>query len=97
MFFSLCLYLFVCLACLQSFFAEEPAFDIESRSSFESLHISRPLLRAITGLRYKEPTPVQRRAIPVLLKGKDICASAVTGSGALTKKTLLSERNERYE
>ena len=32
-------------------------------------------------LGYTEPTPIQKQAIPVLLEGKDILASAETGTG----------------
>ena len=48
---------------------------------FNQLNLSRPLLRAIESLGYVTPTPVQTAVIPVALAGKDVCASAVTGSG----------------
>ena len=43
--------------------------------------ISDPLLRAIASIGYKIPTPIQRKAIPVILSGRDIVAMARTGSG----------------
>jgi len=49
--------------------------------SFASLRLSEPLLRAIAELSYEAPTPVQRAAIPAILEGRDLCASAQTGSG----------------
>jgi len=49
--------------------------------SWTELGLSRGLLRAIDGLGYKFPTPVQARTIPMVHAGHDICASAVTGSG----------------
>lgn len=39
------------------------------------------LLRNFSGLGYKEPTPIQRQAIPVLLSGRECFACAPTGSG----------------
>jgi ATP-dependent RNA helicase DDX27 len=48
---------------------------------FTQLNLSRPLLRGIEACGYVNPTPVQAKVIPVALSGRDICASAVTGSG----------------
>lgn len=48
---------------------------------FSELNLSRPLLRGIDASGYVNPTPVQARVIPVALAGRDVCASAVTGSG----------------
>jgi ATP-dependent RNA helicase DDX27 len=50
-------------------------------TSFAELQLSRPLLRATQALNYTAPTPIQAEAIPFILKGRDILASAVTGSG----------------
>ncbi|RKH58423.1 DEAD/DEAH box helicase [Corallococcus aberystwythensis] len=49
--------------------------------TFASLGLSDALTRAVAELGYDEPTPVQRAAIPVVLRGGDIQASAKTGSG----------------
>jgi len=48
---------------------------------FASLGLSEPLLRAIADQDYSEPTPVQSAAIPAILRGDDVWASAQTGSG----------------
>ena len=48
---------------------------------FSSLGLSAPLLRAIDDHDYTEPTPVQMAAIPAVLLGADVWASAQTGSG----------------
>ena len=43
--------------------------------------MSRPLLRATKVLGFKQPTPIQARAIPLALAGRDLCCNAMTGSG----------------
>ena len=48
---------------------------------FSALNLSEPLQRAITGQAYAAPTPIQAAAIPVILRGGDVWASAQTGSG----------------
>ncbi|KAK9063650.1 hypothetical protein SSX86_017521 [Deinandra increscens subsp. villosa] len=50
-------------------------------NSFMDLHLSRPLLRACEALGYTKPTPIQAACIPLALTGRDICGSAITGSG----------------
>lgn len=53
----------------------------ESEITFKNLHLSRPLLKALSEGGFVKPTPIQAQAIPALLKGRDISASATTGSG----------------
>lgn len=48
---------------------------------FAQLTLSRPLLRGIASMGFVRPTPIQASVIPVALAGRDVCASAVTGSG----------------
>jgi ATP-dependent RNA helicase DDX27 len=48
---------------------------------FSQLNLSRPLLRAVEAAGYVNPTPVQAAVIPLAMAGRDVCASAVTGSG----------------
>jgi len=48
---------------------------------FKALQLSDPILRGITAAGYTDPTPVQLRAIPVVLGGGDLIASAQTGTG----------------
>ncbi len=50
-------------------------------STFESLGIRPELLRALKDLTFTEPTPVQEASIPPALAGRDVLASASTGSG----------------
>lgn len=49
--------------------------------AFTQLTLSRPLLRGIVAMGYVKPTKIQSSVIPVALAKRDICASAVTGSG----------------
>lgn len=50
-------------------------------STFDTLGLQPELLRAVHDLNFTEPTPVQSLAIPPALQGRDILASAQTGSG----------------
>lgn len=43
--------------------------------------LSLPVFKAIGHMGYRVPTPIQRKAIPVILEGRDIVAMARTGSG----------------
>ncbi|MFA7344986.1 MAG: DEAD/DEAH box helicase [Terrimicrobiaceae bacterium] len=49
--------------------------------SFQHLGLSEPVLHGAQRMGYSEPTPIQLRAIPVILTGKDLVASAQTGTG----------------
>jgi len=48
---------------------------------FSSLGLSSPITDALQALGYEEPTPVQVKAIPLLLEGNDLIAQAQTGTG----------------
>jgi superfamily II DNA/RNA helicase len=49
--------------------------------SFSSLGLSAPILQALAEWGYVAPTPIQSAAIPAILRGGDVWASAQTGSG----------------
>jgi superfamily II DNA/RNA helicase len=49
--------------------------------TFASLGLIEPLLRALEALGYQTPTPVQAKAIPPVLEGRDLMAAAQTGTG----------------
>ncbi len=49
--------------------------------TFKSLGLSDPFLQAVEKQGYTEPSPIQIKAIPVVLERKDILASAQTGTG----------------
>jgi ATP-dependent RNA helicase RhlE len=48
---------------------------------FSDFALRPQLLQAVTELGYIEPTPIQTRAIPVVLEGRDLMAAAQTGTG----------------
>lgn len=50
-------------------------------TTFTALGLAVPLLRAIAEKGYETPTPIQAAAIPAVLRGSDVWASAQTGSG----------------
>lgn len=56
--------------------------------SFNTLGLSEPLLRALKAKGYSEPSPIQSKVIPVVLQGKDVLASAQTGTGKTAGFTL---------
>jgi superfamily II DNA/RNA helicase len=56
--------------------------------SFESLGLSADLLRAIADAGYSTPTPIQEKAIPVVLAGRDVMGIAQTGTGKTAGFTL---------
>ncbi|MFV9552020.1 DEAD/DEAH box helicase [Algibacter sp. PT7-4] len=56
--------------------------------SFQSLGLSEALLKAISKKGYTTPSPIQQKAIPPVLEGKDVLASAQTGTGKTAGFTL---------
>ncbi|RBW47342.1 ATP-dependent helicase [Psychromonas sp. B3M02] len=49
--------------------------------SFSSLGLSAPIVQAVTEQGYEAPTPIQEKAIPKVLAGKNVIAAAQTGTG----------------
>lgn len=49
--------------------------------SFDLLGLNAEILKAVQEQNFTEPTPIQQQAIPVVLSGKDLMASAQTGTG----------------
>ena len=56
--------------------------------SFKSLGLSDALVKAVAEKGYTTPSPIQQKAIPHILEGKDILASAQTGTGKTAGFTL---------
>jgi ATP-dependent RNA helicase RhlE len=49
--------------------------------SFAALGLSEKMLEGVRAMGYTDPTPIQLRAIPLILSGKDVIGSAQTGTG----------------
>jgi len=56
--------------------------------NFESLNLPQELLSAVKDQGYSKPSPIQEKAIPVVLSGKDLMAAAQTGTGKTAGFTL---------
>ena len=56
--------------------------------SFKSLGLSDALLKAVSKKGYTTPSPIQEKAIPQVLEGRDVLASAQTGTGKTAGFTL---------
>jgi ATP-dependent RNA helicase RhlE len=67
-------------------------------TTFESLGLSAPLLKAVEKEGYTTPTPIQAEAIPYLLKGQDLLGVAQTGTGktAAFSIPILQLLDEKY-
>jgi ATP-dependent RNA helicase RhlE len=69
--------------------------------SFLNLGLCDPIVQAIADLGYTTPTPIQKQAIPVIISGKDLIATAQTGTGKTAAfvlpilETLNKERQLR--
>ncbi|XP_037623510.1 probable ATP-dependent RNA helicase DDX27 isoform X2 [Sebastes umbrosus] len=64
---------------LESYYEDASQYD--EQLTFEDMNLSRPILKAITALGFKLPTPIQKACVPVGLLGRDLCACAATGTG----------------
>ncbi|MEE8057977.1 MAG: DEAD/DEAH box helicase [Pseudomonadales bacterium] len=56
--------------------------------SFASLGLSAPILQAVAEQGYDTPSPIQAKAIPVVIEGRDVMAAAQTGTGKTAAFTL---------
>lgn len=57
-------------------------------SSFASLGLADELVKAVAEAGYENPTPIQLKAVPVILEGRDVQACAQTGTGKTAGFTL---------
>ena len=57
-------------------------------TSFAELGLNEQILAGVEALGYSEPTPVQSQAIPLILQGRDVVATAQTGTGKTAAFTL---------
>ena len=56
--------------------------------TFQSLGLIEALLKAVRLQGYETPSPIQQKAIPPILEGLDVLASAQTGTGKTAGFTL---------
>jgi len=49
--------------------------------NFEDLNLNKPLLNALSDIGYMNPTPIQEKAFPVIMSGRDVVCIAQTGTG----------------
>ncbi|MFO1009528.1 MAG: DEAD/DEAH box helicase [Planctomycetota bacterium] len=61
--------------------ALDPAGEAAPAAAFAALGLQAELVRALAGLGYEEPTPIQKESIPALLAGRDLLGQAATGTG----------------
>ena len=59
-------------------------------SNFEQFGLAEPILRALSGKGYGDPTPIQQNAIPALMEGRDLLGIAQTGTGKTAAFSLPS-------
>lgn len=67
-----------------AFFAPEEKAKPGNKATagpFTSMSLSRPILRGLAAVGFSSPTPIQSKAIPIALMGKDLVGGAATGSG----------------
>lgn len=60
---------------------ETDRFEDMETERFDDLALSKELLKAVRDVGYEEMTPIQAKAIPLILQGKDIIGQAQTGTG----------------
>ena len=56
--------------------------------TFSDLGLSDGLVEAVTAAGYETPTPIQEKAIPIVLMGRDVLGCAQTGTGKTASFTL---------
>lgn len=66
---------------------------------FEQLGLKEPLLKTLNNEGYVDPTPIQEKAIPVILNGKDLlgCAQTGTGKTAAFSLPIIQKLHDAYK
>lgn len=74
-----------------------------TETRFSNLELSDPILRGLTDAGFKQCTPIQDKALPLLLRGKDIAGQAQTGTGKTATfllavfQHLINDESERIK
>jgi ATP-dependent RNA helicase RhlE len=75
-----------------------PAEPTAAPQKFETLELNPKLLRAVSESGYTSMTPIQAKAIPIVLAGRDVMGAAQTGTGKTAAFTLpLLQKMLRHE
>ena len=79
--------------------SNETENTVDVINSFEDLNINRNTLRGIFGVGFEKPSPIQSKAIPLMIKRKDIIAQAQSGTGKtgcfiIGSLALLNDNND---
>src|SRR5690348_4804442 len=74
--------------------------NTDSNLNFSGLGIAPKIIDTLTRLRFKIPTPIQHKAIPLAIEGQDIIGIAQTGTGktmafAIPTVQHLAQNNKR--
>ena len=62
--------------------------------SFKDFGLNEMVVRGVESMGYVDPTPIQLRAFPIILSGRDMMGSAQTGTGKTAAFVLPGETNE---
>lgn len=71
-----------------AFFAPEDSVQTKKKKgakqgagSFQGMSLSRPIMKGLASVGFTEPTPIQAKAVPIAMQGRDVVGGAETGSG----------------
>jgi ATP-dependent RNA helicase RhlE len=65
-------------------------------NTFKNINLSKPLLRALEDLKFSTPTPIQEKALPVIMSGRDAVGISQTGTGKTIAYLLPVLRQLEY-
>jgi len=65
-------------------------------TSFTELNLSKPLLKALADIGFNSPTPIQEKALPIIMSGKDAVGIAQTGTGKTFAYLLPLLQQHKY-
>lgn len=72
--------------------------QLKNFMTFKELNISEPILKALINKKYEIPTPIQEKAIPIALSGRDLLGIAQTGTGktAAFAIPIIQQLDQQY-
>ena len=63
--------------------------------TFQELGLNEPILRALADQGYEQPSPIQAKAIPPALTGRDVLGCAQTGTGKTAALSAYHTREDK--